>query len=789
MKRRRRLIGRERDLDRLIELLGSHHLVTIWGAAGIGKTSLAQELLEKRRGVFYDLAEARTEDDVASVLLRVPRNPGVVVLDNFEQVVGCAPSLGAWLDGMDQIVVTSRERLRVEGEACLELGPLGIEDALALFVDHVRRLGSEPASLETARALVARLECIPLALELAAARHDVLGVEGLDARLEAPIPLLSRGRRDAPERHATLEAAIAWSWEALSEEERRSLMGCSAFRGGFTVEAAEAVLGDRDAYDLLQSLRDKSLVRSEAHGGSRRFSMFESIRDFAERRLRASGEAKAVWTRHAAHFAAAAVDVGDERANLLIAAERSLEGTEELTPEAIHALAAVEPIIGARGPYQRYLELLERALLLRSSEPKLLRARARILQRMGRIDRAEQDLSSALSVARSSGDALEEGTLIVDLGVLRQQERRLTEAESLYREALAIHRTHGHRRAEGRALGNLGAVEHDRRDYRRAEEAYQAALAIDREVGDLRHEGLFLGNLGLLEHERGDLERAALRYHEALLILERVSDHRQLAITIGNRGVLHHERGELEQAVACHQRALELLAEIDDQRSLGLGMIRLACVEAMLGRAAAPRLLAAESLLSRPRDELGIGIAELAGAFLEVALAQRAWLADRIAESGARVREAESRIERARTLLNRSDDARLFTRMLGKLIAGFGDGGPNALVVGGAVRFVRPPHGSWIDLSRRVPLRLMMQHLTEAALQGGRWSSMETLRAAAWPGETIRAAAAANRVYVAITTLRKLGLADVLVSGESGYRLGPHLEIVLSPGPEEPARA
>jgi predicted ATPase len=288
-------IGRQEEMTRLDELCAARTpIVTLWGPPGIGKTRLALELCRRvERGWFCDLAAARDAADVREALaLRLGMaspasglaaalaglGPGVIVLDNFEQVAAsAAETVGAWKAGGISFVVTTRERLRLSNEVEVEVPPLAERDAALLFQERAGQRGR--LDEVRVRELVRRLEGIPLAIELAAARVDVLGLEGVLARVDQPFLLLAHGARDRSPHHATLRQAIASSFRLLSPAEKGALACCSLFRGGFSLDAAEAVIVADDGssvLDLLQSLRDKSLLRRRSDGDAVRFTLFDA---------------------------------------------------------------------------------------------------------------------------------------------------------------------------------------------------------------------------------------------------------------------------------------------------------------------------------------------------------------------------------------------------------------------------------------------------------------------------------------------------------------------------------
>lgn len=839
------------ELERLSRLFDDgQRLVTLWGPGGAGKTRLAREYAAQQKlpVTFCDLSETRTPSEAASVVVQAlalepiggagelgaelgraidRRGPLLLILDNFEQLIEAAAGLvSSWIGSAPRarILVTSRERLRLVQELAVELPPLALpesseqaasSEAVELFVDRVRAQRPDFAlteqNAEAVTTAVCGLEGLPLAIELAAARFDVLGLEGISARLGQQSRLLTRAPRDAIGRHATLQNAIEWSWSLLGAVERDALAQCSIFRGGFALEAAEAVVRIEGAelLDVLQDLRDKSLLRT-FEGSEGRFGMLESIRQVAEEKLRDG--AQPVAERHTEFFLRAGAEWAGssppdlprlvlELSNLTAVLERALSSAPSsalASSEALRAALALDPVHAARGPYAAYLALLDRVLheaaageaMLRA---KVLRARGKTRQVLGQFEGARDDFEHALELARASGASREEGSFLIDLGVLHHQRRDFDRATSFYQQALERARQAGHRREIGRALGNLGAIHHDRRELEPAQEHYRQALAIHREVGDRRLQGIFSTNLGILEHECGHLHAAMECYGAALELLEAAGDRRLLAITLGNRAVLSMELGRLDDAQQALERATELGDELGDQRTRVLCHARLGVVAAMLGKVdeARAELACAEDLAGRPQDPLALELVALSRGFLDAVQARRAFAANRPEEAAELALAARTRIDRARAvppgseraLIDRSDDARLTIRLLEQALAAIGGGQPAegegpALMVAPGARWFQPPAGEWVDFRRRKPLRLVLLKLIEQRLEApGRALPLELLVEAGWPGEKIQSDAAQNRMYVALATLRKLGLKELLLSGDQGYALDPSIPV------------
>ncbi|HSS00262.1 MAG TPA: AAA family ATPase, partial [Kofleriaceae bacterium] len=470
-------VGRQHDLLAVGRWFATgHRLVVIVGPPGMGKTRVAVEyaaqVTEAGSGPavrFCDLTEVRDLDELcaqvaaclglslepgadvaASIGLALREGGDLLVLDNFEQLVDVgAATLASWLARAPraQLLVTSRERLRVDGEVVHELEPLSLpsgadvsgSEAIALFVDRARQLRRDFALTDADAPVVAeivrRLDGIPLAIEVAAARMDVMGPATLVERMPRRLDLLTSGRRDATARQATLRGAIDGSWNALSPPAQSALAQASVFRGGFTLEAAEAVLdlsahaGAPAVVDVLGGLRAKSLVR--VHGdpalpAELRFSLYESIRDYAAEKLAASGDVAATRARHTRHFLARFAtlerraskamrsrrDLILERDNLIAVLENALAApaTAETTRNAVEVLLAIDPVLPRSGPSETHLAWLD-AVLARPPEllgpplrphdqplrANVLLARGRALLARARFEHSLQSFTDALA--------------------------------------------------------------------------------------------------------------------------------------------------------------------------------------------------------------------------------------------------------------------------------------------------------------------------------------------------------------------------------------------------------
>ena len=591
-------VGRERELAEVERLLSDRRLLTLCGPGGSGKTRLAlaaaQDVVEGFEGGAWwvELATVADPELVPAAVaqaLGVPEAPDLsptealvdhlegqktlLILDNCEHLVeACADLAHALLRTCPdlKLLATSREPLRVEGETNFMVPSLSVPDpgrmpstedlagyeAVQLFVERAREVDPRFALTEGNVAAVARLcnklDGIPLAIELAAARTKALTVEQILKKLEDPLGLLTTGSRTAAARHQTLRATLQWSYELLSEAERVLFRRLSAFVGGFTLEAAEEV-GAGEAVeagrvlDLLSQLVDKSLVVAESDAeGALRYGLLEPVRQFAREKLRESGEEREVRRHHAEHYLALAEtaepelvgpDQGmwlgrlrNEFANLREAHTWSLEPSdeEERAWLRLRLPAALWRFWGG----QRFEEgkvWLQTAL---ERDPGGFPAvRARALDGLGFILLFQQDYERAIATLEGAIDLYEEvgdqsgaalalanlGYAELHGGYMERVPAFVEKAEALMQGDLDDHAHAYLRTIAGAAMTTQG-------DLDSAVSQLEEGLALSRELGDLRNTSMSLFILGMLEFAGGDLGRGETLFEEGARIALELGD-------------------------------------------------------------------------------------------------------------------------------------------------------------------------------------------------------------------------------------------------------------------------
>lgn len=622
-------VGREKQVAELTELVTSQTLVTLTGAGGSGKTRLAIQLGHQvyrqfADGVwFVDLVpladptlvpqqvmktlgvQEQPQRDVSETLIEfLEKKPLLLILDNCEHLVNACAALAETLVTqceMLHVLATSREALGISGETVWQIPTLAVPttegvaqwlmeyEGIRLFVDRARLVNPRFELTEQNASPVVRicrrLDGIPLALELAAARIKVLTPEQIAARLDDRFNLLTTGSRTALPRQQTLRALIDWSYDLLSRQERVVLQRLSVFAGGWTLEAAEHVAGDgheniptNEVLDLLAHLADKSLANVEAKPNAIRYSMLETIREYAQGKLEKSGEAAQVRGRHFEFFSKLAEE-----------AEPKLDGREQL-----YWLNQLE----------REHDNLRAALTWSENEQESsesgLRLAAplwRFWEMRGHLTEGRHWLEELLQADRRASDSIRAKTL-AGAGTLAWQQGDYARATDLHQKALDLYRQLGDKEGIAFSINNLGTQALHQRAFEQARTFFQEGLALAREQGNQRLTGYLLHNLGEVARYAGDFAEATRLYRESLALFEAVGDKWASAVTLNWLGVVAQRQDQYEQATEFLKQSLTLGRELESNERIAEALEGLAGVAvAQRNSSRAARLFGAAQML------------------------------------------------------------------------------------------------------------------------------------------------------------------------------------------------
>ena len=686
-------VGREKEVAAATELLLREgvRLVTVTGPGGIGKTRLAVQVASGLAECFpagrhfVPLSPVSDPGLIASVIVQMLgirvaggqspleilkenlqdslRAPMLLLLDNFEHLIQAAPTVAELLDiGPNlKVLVTSRAALHVYGEHEFPVPPLALPDsrsmpalevlsqypAVALFVQ--RAVAAKPdfaLNRENAPAVTeicARLDGLPLAIELAAARVKVLSPSSMLTRLANRLQLLTGGARDLPQRQQTLRSAMDWSYDLLSPAEQKLFRRLSVFVGGCNLEGAEAVCDtkgdlDLDLLDGMASMVDKSLVQQvEQAKAESRFVMLETIREYALEKLEASGEEALTKRAHAAYC----LVLAEEEATACGA--EGAEWLERFALEHDNFRAGLEWLTetgdaewGLRlgAAMFRFWEMREYLAEGRDGLGKLLKlagaaaptkARARALFTAGVLAGEQGDYAAAdaliresLDIARQWDDKQGVAVSLNALAVFARDQGDVTIAHSLFEESLVLWRGLGDQKAVARSLSNLANVVKLQGDYARARSLYAECLSIFRGLGDRTGVGWSMNYQGDVARDQGDSAAARRLYEQGLAIFRELGDRWGIAGTLADLGSLAREQGNHPTARSLYRESIKIFQELDHKRGIARLLECFACSAAV--QLEAERSLRLAGAAAALRQNIGAPLTPAEQAKLEASL-------------------------------------------------------------------------------------------------------------------------------------------------------------------------
>lgn len=670
------LLGRADERTWLMEHLTNpaYRCITLVGTGGIGKTYLALDIAAAIRDAFAEISfvDLTRVSDATHVASGIARTLGVreaddqplldsikqhvnirqmlLLLDNFEHVIAAAPLVADLLSACPhlKVLATSRQELHLRGEHVVPISPLALPDAharpdparlaevaaVALFVERARQ--HQPAFVLTAENAVAvaeicrRLDGLPLAIELAAARIGLFPPAMLVQRLSNRLHVLTRGPHDLPTRQQTLQNTLDWSYNLLEPSEQTLFAHLAVFAGGWTIAAVEEVCAlparpDYNVLDALQGLLDKYLISQELRtDGEPRFTMLETIRDYARSRLTQHDDADAIRQRHAAYYLASAeraipeaeehtdsehlAQIEREYDNHLAALQWMLE--QHASENSLRLCNALANLWDKRGLMSEGLYWLRAVLALPNAEPSVARADAlgivgRFSVELGDWSTGIDLLSQALRLSRALGDTRRIALLLRSQGWLALMRGAYTEATLLLEESSSLYRELGDNYGISRVLGLQGQVAYEQGAFTQAVPLLTETIAISRALDDKIDLGWAINKLGLVALYQGRLAEADRLLVESLALFTQLDYQRGIAWVLGCIGWVQFGEGNNARAAELLEDSLARYQTLGEKRNIAFCLERLASLAVVQGRMVrAARLFGAASTLRQTRAVL-----------------------------------------------------------------------------------------------------------------------------------------------------------------------------------------
>jgi predicted ATPase/DNA-binding CsgD family transcriptional regulator len=649
-------VGRTKEIGEIIGLLNHNRLVMLTGAGGSGKTRLSIQVAEELQGSYADgvwLVELANINDTSLVLpeianaLNITEKKGsalsddvksalnrkhlLLVIDNLEHLLDAAPVIAELLAAAPKLSVlgTSRERLHIYGEQEYPVQPLNLPDldgkpsieelenseAITLFIQRAKAVNPgliiDEDALQYLARICVRLDGLPLAIELCAPMVKLFPLSVIADRIESSLDSIPQGPRDLPARQQTLEKALQWSIDLLSEDEQRLFERLAIFNGGGTIEAIESICSEDIAdnlSDLLAALVHKNLVLAQEQvDGQIHFVLLETIRQHNHTCLNEQNQLDTLSRSHAEYYT-----------QLAQKAERRLEGSDQVrwlellevehdnfraaldwcrTTEAASQLglilaASLEDFWDIRGHFHEGRRYLSAALDSPGAQDrtearaKALHAESHLAFLQGDYPLVEENLEESLSIYRELGNDGSHGTAtaLITLGDMYTEVGEYEKAAELMKEGLEIMRELDDKKGIGRALWQLGACLVRPGDYEQARQYFEEGLPILREIGDHSNTTIAISGMAELAIRRGDLDRALILEKESLAMRREIGEQWGTAVSLGNFAWIALLKGDLEQAVNTLHESLSLRQEIGDRGGIAWCLEKLAEIALIRGQ-------------------------------------------------------------------------------------------------------------------------------------------------------------------------------------------------------------